>query len=287
MESTAQLLNRIISFALLDPRIDAVIMTGSRARVTGVDNYSDLDIEFVGHGVNDFTQSTQWLNQFGNPLITLQLANEKPNEPDWPTCLVIFEQGRKIDFTFAEPIRLTTMKHAGLDAIYARGYGVLLDKSGVTNGLPEYIPGQHPRISLPSAEQFNALVTDFWFEAHQVAILLTRNERWLAWQRDHSMKNGLLTLLEWLVTIDNPNQDCWYQGKSFNQWMPKRYLACMDKIFNFNNANTAASGLILLLDTFAKASKEVANALNYPDYSSVSQKITELANDILLDNQLI
>lgn len=61
----------------------------------------------------------------------------------------------------------------------------------------------------------------------------------------------------------------------------------MDKIFNFNNANTAASGLILLLDTFAKASKEVANALNYPDYSSVSQKITELANDILLDNQLI
>nr|WP_314268236.1 aminoglycoside 6-adenylyltransferase [uncultured Moellerella sp.] len=286
MESPAQLVNSIISFALLDPRIDAVVMTGSRARKQDIDSYSDLDIEFIGHGVSDFSQSEQWLHHFATPLVALQLANSDEESPDWPTCLVIFEQGRKIDFMLAEPERLTKMKTQGLDEIYARGYTVLLDKTGIAQDLPIANQGNIIRPRLPSEKEFNALITDFWFEAHQVAILLTRDERWLAWMRDQDMKSALLNMLEWRAILNNDPQDIWYQGKHFQQWMPARYLAVMDKIFNFNDIQSAAQCLLLELKAFAELTQEIALLMQYPTQQALSVKMSEIVNDIFLDNNL-
>lgn len=286
MESPAQLINSIISFALLDPRIDAVVMTGSRARQQDIDGYSDLDIELIGHGVSDFTQSEEWLHHFATPLITLQLANCDEDSPDWPTCLVIFEQGRKIDFMLAEPERLSKMKIQGLDAIYARGYRVLLDKTGIAQGLPIASPTSVIKPSLPSEKEFTALITDFWFEAHQVAILLTRDERWLASMRDQDMKSALLNMLEWWTILNNDTQDIWYQGKHFQQWMPAHYLAIMDQIFNFNDAQSAAQGLLLQLTAFAELTQEIASLMHYPAQQQLSAKMREIVSDIFLDNNL-
>ncbi len=50
MESPALLINKIISVSLLDPRIEAVVLTGSRGREQHIDSYSDIDIELIGHG---------------------------------------------------------------------------------------------------------------------------------------------------------------------------------------------------------------------------------------------
>lgn len=106
MESPASLINKIISVSLLDPRIDAVILTGSRGREQQIDHYSDIDIELVGSGVTALFHDQQWIHQFGQPLVALHLTNGGENEPECPTCLAIYEQGRKVDFTFAEPSRV-------------------------------------------------------------------------------------------------------------------------------------------------------------------------------------
>ncbi len=55
--------------------------------------------------MTELFQQTHWVNNFV-PLAALHLLNEENDAPDWPTCLVIYEEGRKVDFTFAEPERL-------------------------------------------------------------------------------------------------------------------------------------------------------------------------------------
>lgn len=99
-----------------------------------------------------------------------------------------FKEGRKVDFTFAEPERLSKMKQEGLDATFSRGFAVLLDKTGITENLPESINQQVLTPPQFTAEQFTEVVSDFWHEAHQVTVALTRDELWVAWSRSADMK---------------------------------------------------------------------------------------------------
>ena len=47
MEPITRLIDRMLSFALLDPRIEAVVLTGSVGRNKKIDSYSDIDIELI------------------------------------------------------------------------------------------------------------------------------------------------------------------------------------------------------------------------------------------------
>ncbi len=53
MEDADLVVDRIIEFAAAHPEISAVIQTGSRARGTRVDEFSDLDIELIGSGTGE------------------------------------------------------------------------------------------------------------------------------------------------------------------------------------------------------------------------------------------
>ncbi|MEX9875402.1 aminoglycoside 6-adenylyltransferase [Providencia rettgeri] len=76
MESPALLINKIISVSLLDPRIEAVVLTGSRGRDQHVDSYSDIDIELIGHGTSEIFNQKSWINQFGGPMVALLCFNK-------------------------------------------------------------------------------------------------------------------------------------------------------------------------------------------------------------------
>ncbi len=77
MESPALLINKIISVSLLDPRIEAVVLTGSRGREQHIDSYSDIDIELIGHGVTELFQQTHWVNNFGTPWLLFIYLTKK------------------------------------------------------------------------------------------------------------------------------------------------------------------------------------------------------------------
>lgn len=285
MESPALLINKIISVSLLDPRIEAVVLTGSRGREQHIDSYSDIDIELIGHGTSEIFNQKSWINQFGEPSIALHLLNLEEGAPDWPTCLVIFEEGRKVDFTFAEPERLSKMKQEGLDATFSRGFTVLLDKTGITEGLPERA---NPKVLAPSqltASQFTDVVSDFWHEAHQVTIALTRNELWVAWSRSADMKQYFLTLLERLVSLQGKH--VWYKGRNHHEWMPKPYVEALEVIFNCGTAQNAALSLQCLMRCFNEVTVELARLQGFDDMQIKAKKMQELLIDILLDNALL
>lgn len=285
MESPASLINKIISISLLDPRIDAVVLTGSRGREQDIDSYSDIDIELIGYGATELFKQKHWIDNFGKPLTALHLLNSEEDAPDWPTCLVIYEEGRKIDFTFAEPERLSKMKHEGLDATFSRGFIVLLDKTGITDGLPDTINQQLLLPTPLTAGEFAEVIADFWHEAHQVAIALTRDELWVAWSRSADMKQYFLMMIERLVAIQNG--DVWYKGRKYHEWMPEKYIKSIETIFNCGTVNSAALSLHCLMRCFDEVTTELAKLYGYDDMHVMAEKMQELVIGFLQDNGLL
>ncbi|WP_036774411.1 aminoglycoside 6-adenylyltransferase [Photorhabdus australis] len=273
MEDPVILLEKILTFAHNDPRIDTVIQTGSRARNARVDKFSDLDIELIGSGTDELIGNDLWFKQLGDIMVALHLANEKEDEPDWPTCLVVFNGGRKVDFTLASVKRLKDMKQRGLDELYQRGYKVLLDKTGVTNGLPE-ITHQLTKSHIPLSVEFNKNLREFWFEATQVPVYIARGDLWPARMRDNEMKELLLAMMEWYVSIKSDGKaDVWYNGHHLHEWLPEKFSKHIQGIFGSYGKEEAIRALLKTTELYTEISTEVAEMKGFEFDSELPSKV--------------
>ena len=279
MEPTTRLIDRMLSFALLDPRIEAVVLTGSLGRNRKIDSYSDIDIELIGYGATELAKNQHWLSQFGDALVSLQLECEDPKSKFWPIYLHVLAQGRKIDIMMAEPERIFNMKTEGLSPIYQRGYQILLDKTSLCDGLPEIGTITPPTLS---KEQACNNAQEFWFEATQVAIAILRHEFWSANYRIHDMREWLMALLEQVALHNAPTQDVWYQGKNLKEWLPKFYsLRSLESTLAMSTPYESAATLSIMMAFFLDASKR----LNHPIDTAI--KTQELVSDWLIDNEFL
>ncbi|MDS0790115.1 aminoglycoside 6-adenylyltransferase [Proteus vulgaris] len=279
MEPTTRLIDRILSFALLDPRIEAVVLTGSLGRNRKIDSYSDIDIELIGYGATELAKNQHWLSQFGDALISLQLECEDPKSKFWPIYLHVLAQGRKMDIMMAEPERIFNMKTEGLSPVYQRGYQILLDKTSLCDGLPEISTITPPTLS---KEQACNNAQEFWFEATQVAIAILRHEFWSANYRMNDMREWLIALLEQVALLDTPTQDVWYQGKNLKEWLPKFYsLRLLESTLAMSTPYESAATLSIMMAFFLDASKR----LNYPIDTAI--KTQELVSNWLIDNEFL
>ncbi|WP_423140479.1 aminoglycoside 6-adenylyltransferase [Proteus terrae] len=279
MEPTTRLIDRMLSFALLDPRIEAVVLTGSLGRNRKIDSYSDIDIELIGYGATELAKNQHWLSQFGDALVSLQLECEDPKSKFWPIYLHVLAQGRKIDIMMAEPERIFNMKTEGLSSVYQRGYQILLDKTSLCDGLPEIGTITPPTLS---KEQACNNAQEFWFEATQVAIAILRHEFWSANYRIHDMREWLMELLEQVALHNAPTQDVWYQGKNLKEWLPKFYsLRSLESTLAMSTPYESAATLSIMMAFFLDASKR----LNHPIDTAI--KTQELVSDWLIDNEFL
>lgn len=279
MEPTTRLIDRMLSFALLDPRIEAVVLTGSLGRNRKIDSYSDIDIELIGYGATELAKNQHWLSQFGDALVSLQLECEDPKSKFWPIYLHVLAQGRKIDIMMAEPERIFNMKTEGLSPVYQRGYQILLDKTSLCDGLPEIGTITPPTLS---KEQACNNAQEFWFEATQVAIAILRHEFWSANYRIHDMREWLMELLEQVALHNAPTQDVWYQGKNLKEWLPKFYsLRSLESTLAMSTPYESAATLSIMMAFFLDASKR----LNHPIDTAI--KTQKLVSDWLIDNEFL
>ncbi|MBI6528846.1 aminoglycoside 6-adenylyltransferase [Proteus vulgaris] len=278
MEPTTRLIDRTLSFALLDPRIEAVILTGSLGRNKKIDSYSDIDIELIGYGATELAKNQHWLSQFGDGLVSLQLECEDPKGKFWPIYLHVLAQGRKLDIMMAEPERIFNMKTEGLSPVYQRGYQILLDKTGLCDGLPEISTITPPTLT---KEQAYNNAQEFWFEASQVAIAILRHEFWFANYRMNDMREWLIALLE-QVALSTSIQDVWYQGKNLKEWLPKFYsLRSLESTLAMSTPYESAAALSIMMAFFIDASQRL-------DYSlDTAKKTQELVSNWLIDNEFL
>lgn len=287
MEDPDALLRSILSWAERDDRVDCVVQTGSRARGRRVDAFSDLDIELVGPRPVDLARDSSWIDCLGEVLVTLALENDEPGGLGWPTRLVVFAQGRKVDFMLAGWPRIEEMARHGLDDLYEHGYVVHLDKTGRTARLPKpRLDPPTPR--LPSQSEFSGVESEFWFEATQVAVYVARRELWVVKFREHTMRQCLLRMLEWLTQSDPVAPSyTWHIGHHIDEWLPEREFEALQQVFTHFDVGDTLRGLNASMELFEDVSARVASRLSLSARADlpcrVRQHVATIARDARFD----
>jgi aminoglycoside 6-adenylyltransferase len=195
---------RLTQWAEQEARIRAVIWTSSRTNPQApVDLLSDYDIILVGAAIEPFATDEGWMGAFGRPMVRFRDMGEEWGTPTLAR-LVLYADGTKIDYSvwpvaLLQQVRTAPRLPDALDV----GYRVLVDKDSLTQGLPP--PTYTAHIPLPpTAQEYQALVEEFWWESIYVAKNLWRDELVFAkYNLDTVMKFELLRkLLEWRIELD-------------------------------------------------------------------------------------
>jgi aminoglycoside 6-adenylyltransferase len=268
-----ELFNSIVEWANGANEVEALIQTGSLVRRDNrADGLSDLDIEIIATDPGMLAANDSWIEKIGDTITVLHLGEGQ----EWATRLAIFEGGTKVDFTLAGVARVTSMRGAGLDPLYERGYRVLVDKAGVTLGLPTPSYG-FPVHSLPSPERFRERVETFWFEAFHVPRYLTRKELFLVKQRDWAMKELLLEMLEWHAIAQNSKPiDIWHLGTRIHEWADRETLRELQETFGRFDAEDAKRAFEATVRLYGRLGREVAKSAGFKYPQEVEDKILAL-----------
>ncbi len=197
-------LARIARWAETRPDVRAVLLTSSRARPGApVDALSDWDIILYAGDPDALLADPLWPDELGPVLVRLPPAGLEAAWPH-PSRLVVYEDGPKIDFMVKPVSELGDVARSGtLPAELDAGYRVLLDRDGLTRGLPAPTGAAYV-LAPPSQADFGAAVEEFWWESLYVAKSLWRGELLPArYSLDCVMRQDLLLrMLQWRAAAD-------------------------------------------------------------------------------------
>lgn len=268
------MLDHILRWAQEEETIQAVILQGSHA--SGIaDIYSDYDLALYCSANPTFIQDDQWLSKIGKVWICVHEKLFGGPQP-YPTRLVIFEGGDKADFAFYPLAALYEMVRAQkLSDEFNRGFKVLLDKTKVTSALPQPAHKDSPA-KKPSSEEFNRVVTEFWFEVHHVAKYLKREDLWSVKFRSGLIhKHFLLRMIEWNEEARRHGETRMPPfGKRMASWVEKNTWEALQNVFGHFDAKDSWKALFATIELFRKLSKETAQSLGYPYPQEVDQAIS-------------
>jgi aminoglycoside 6-adenylyltransferase len=191
-------LDRILEVVHADPRVRAVILSGSRADpAAAADRWRDHDLVFVVHDVTPFRDDPAWVDVFGERTILQRpdlMAGAPPRREGCggDTWLMLFEDGSRIDLTLRTVAEMASYRHEGP----AR---VVVDHDGVVPpppapDAPHFVPDP------PTAARFDEVCNEFWWVAPYVAKGLARGETTYAHHHlDVVLRSQLLAVLDWEV----------------------------------------------------------------------------------------
>jgi aminoglycoside 6-adenylyltransferase len=270
-----ELLERIIAWGQRQEPVRVMILTGSRGADTA-DDLSDLDIAIFVTDSTIYTTADAWMREIADVWVYLALSNEE--EGGFPTRLVIFEGGRKVDFTFS-PVAALTCELGGpvLPDVYNRGYRVLLDKDSLAGTFME--PAMRAASGTPPSErEFRDLVDEFWFEAYHIPKYLARQELMLAKFRDWSTRELLLRLIGWHArTRHGWDYDTWYLGKHLRQWAEPEVWEALFACYGRFDAEDSWRAFFATIRLFDSLGEETARTLGYHYPGETAAHITGYA----------
>lgn len=279
------LLQKVTQWAEKEDAIKALILQGSRAKNSPVDVLADYDIALFCKSSLLYTESEDWLIHIA-PVWVCVKEKVLFQGQAFPTRLVIFEGGIKVDFSFFSLDCLDRMSKGSFPDEYNRGYQILLDKDGLTRTLPK--PNyKEPRAKKPSEREFLETVEEFWFEAYHVAIYLKRKDLWSVKFRSTAMHTFLLRMIEWESEAENS----WHQsvpphGKWMVSWVQPSLWQELQGVFARFDAEDSWPALEHTMSLFRRIAIRVSHqlGLRYPELmdkrlSEFIRKLKEIPSD--------
>ncbi|HIH46745.1 TPA: NUDIX domain-containing protein [Candidatus Woesearchaeota archaeon] len=264
---------KIIDWVQTNPKIKALLLVGSRAQQNMVDELSDYDVSVFTDSISSIINEDQWLNQFGKVWICVHEHKEWEGQ-SFPTRLVIFEGGIKVDFSFW-PTDLLKRWNQGApmpDDLMA-GFNILVDKEKLTQNLPKH---PKPLTSKPTQQMFDTVIQEFWFEAYHVSKYLKRNDLWSALFRMGLLRDHfLLKMIEWneqarsnWTVLLHPN------GKNLHSWVCPETREAVQHVFAHFDQTDCWDALKHAINLFRRSAAETAAMCGFT-LSELDQTMTE------------
>jgi aminoglycoside 6-adenylyltransferase len=276
-----KILDRIVEWAQKESTIKAVILQGSHA--TGMaDEYSDYDLAIFCYAFDAYIRDERWLSNIGKVWVCVCEKVERSGKI-FPTRLVIFEDGVKVDFGFYTMDVLHTLVHARhLPDDYNRGYSVLIDKESLTVSMPK-ATGKESHAKKPSKEEFLKVVNEFWFEVHHVAKYLKRGDLWLVKLRSGLIfEHFLLKMIEW----NEEAKGNWASrvppsGKRMQSWVDANTWRDLHQVFARFENRDSRQGLIHTMELFRKLAIDTSRRLGYSYPHDLDKNMTHFVTMLL------
>jgi len=271
-------IEKLITFAESEEAIRALILEGSRAVGRFSDDLSDYDMNVFTLDAGAWLENDQWLEQFGEVLL-YQKETLAFHSWEFPSRLVVFKDGGRIDFSFWPPDALAGIADGSQPyESYRNGYQVLVDKDGLTEHLPKP-DGLGFLVLLPDRDHFLQTLYDFWFEAYCIARALARSDLWYAKRIEASaIKDHLYQMILW----ERQRRLSWSHdpilhlgGKRFEKWASPELLAAIAACYSpYSKAETWQS-LIAMLDLFNRIARRLAGELGFAYPEKKEKEILE------------
>ena len=255
------IITRFTAWAKVQKEIQAAMIIGSRARSEApADQWSDLDIIFLTDKPEQFIHSEAWLNQIHPYSITFL---EKTAVGNGIERRVMFNPHLDVDFVILTPEHFSGMLQLKeVQQVFKNGYQVLFDKTDVTNGIKVSDDFTYVR-ALPTQEQYDNLVQDFWYHVVWVDKKMLRGELWVAKEcLDSNLKYMLRTMAEWHA-MAVLNKTPWHNGRFIEKWSDPRLVSSFSRIFAKYDRNEMLQAMKETMDIFRLLATETGTALNY------------------------
>jgi len=274
---------RLVRWAAQLELVRALVLESSRATAqAALDAFSDYDVLVVVSDTRPFVDDDAWLSDFGTPLVMFRDAGQIRGIE---TCarLVLYEDRTKIDYT-VWPVSLLRrlVARRELPDLLDWGYRVLLDKDGLTAGLPAPTHTAHIP-SRPTEHEYRALVEEFWWETIYVAKNLWRDDLMQAkYNLDVVIRHDLLRrLLEWRVEADRDwSWKPGVAGRALKQHLAPETWAELEATWVGAGSEENWEALFATTALFRRVAREVGHTLGYDYPQEVDQRVTGYLKEV-------
>ncbi|WP_316634000.1 AadS family aminoglycoside 6-adenylyltransferase [uncultured Flavobacterium sp.] len=259
-------LNTIINWAENNKDVRAMLLTSSLVNpLAPVDDFSDLDIEFIFVNNSDYISSNSWIHNFGNPIAMIE-EDENYFEHKHAMKMVLYDDSVKVDFKlFNKDKFLEEIKLKKLPEDWDIGYKVIIDKDGITQEMqqPTF---QVSIIVKPSKEEFQCILNDFWWDTTYIAKCLARDEIFYAkfMSETNIRTNYLIPLIEWHIASEHnwaitTNK----HGRLFKKYLNPEMWLKTEQTFSGSNINDNWNALFSMADLVSEVGTKLSKKLNY------------------------
>ena len=272
-----QIIEKYVRWATSDPGTRAAMIIGSRARFDHpADEWSDLDIIVHTSDPQRYLETTDWLENVGNPWLTF--IEQTPG--GGMERRVMFEGGLDVDFAIIPAEWGQQVMSAGIPPDFAdiirRGVRVIVDKDGLAVQLLQ-MPLDAPVPCPPTQAEFLEVVNDFWYHTIWTAKHLRRGELW--WAKsccDDYLKFRLRRMMEWHArATKGQSHDTWMRGRFLEEWVDPRAVEELKGIFAHYDAEDVWRALLATMELFRWVAVEAAERLGYPYLKLGDERATE------------
>ncbi|ASK31980.1 aminoglycoside adenylyltransferase [Chryseobacterium sp. T16E-39] len=284
MKMREEKLQQIVNWAENNPDIRVVLLTSSLVNpYAPVDDFSDLDVEFVFENMKSYESDKKWVELFGTPISMVE-EDDTFFDGKHAMKMVLYEDHVKVDFKLYQKSEfIKEVQQEELPEDWDVGYKVLIDKDGLTKVLkaPSY---QSIMIQKPTPERFQQLINDFWWDTTYVAKCLKRDEIFYAkfMTEDVIRTDYLVPLIEWYIASENDWKDITTNkhGRLFKKYLSPELWEKLEATFSGSSIEENWQALFAYADLFHEIGVDLAKKINSIYPQELENRVRKYLNEI-------